>query len=117
MEKETLEHKLDAALIRPGRIDYQVQFQEADRGQVEALFSNFYQPREHEAPGMSGSLDLLGLEGAESSEQIQQRLAAQARRGLELLHGVGLVRARDRRREQRGAGADHRPPPRHGPQR
>lgn len=36
--------KLDAALIRPGRIDYQVEFREASRGQIKALFFNFYQP-------------------------------------------------------------------------
>jgi chaperone BCS1 len=39
--------KLDTALIRPGRIDYQVQFREANREQIKALFFNFYKPLEH----------------------------------------------------------------------
>jgi hypothetical protein len=40
----TTNHKerLDPALIRPGRIDYQMYFQEASREQVNKLFLNFY---------------------------------------------------------------------------
>lgn len=40
----TTNHKerLDPALIRPGRIDYQLQFEEATQQQVRLLFINFY---------------------------------------------------------------------------
>lgn len=62
--------KLDSALIRPGRIDYQVQFMEATRDQVKALFFNFYKPLEH--MGMGDELEM------ESAKSRQQRLAALA---------------------------------------
>ncbi|KAK3933869.1 hypothetical protein QBC46DRAFT_220171, partial [Diplogelasinospora grovesii] len=36
--------RLDKALIRPGRIDYQVEFTNATREQVKGLFTNMYDP-------------------------------------------------------------------------
>ena len=36
--------KLDSALIRPGRIDYQIEFREATTAQIKDLFFNFYKP-------------------------------------------------------------------------
>ena len=62
--------KLDSALIRPGRIDYQVQFAEATQDQVRALFFNFYKPLEHMGKG-----DVLEMESVKSR---LERLAALA---------------------------------------
>jgi chaperone BCS1 len=73
--------KLDSALIRPGRIDYQVQFSEATRGQIKALFFNFYKPVKHVGDGL---LD-VDVDVSVCSEESRLAALAAAERTLTLL--------------------------------
>ena len=54
-------NKLDPALIRSGRIDYEIEFRHADAWQAERLFKRFYLSfRDEDSPINSGSSDRQG---------------------------------------------------------
>ena len=80
---------LDAALLRPGRVDYRLEFRAADRGQAREIFLRFFPGETAVADAFAAALDsraltMADLQGillaAETSQDAVARLAAHSSR-------------------------------------
>eukprot|EP00946_MAST-07B_sp_MAST-7B-sp1_P000552 g552.t1 len=78
-------NKLDPALIRSGRIDYEIEFRHADAWQAERLFKRFYLSfRDGDSPINSGSGDREGVDRNNCDPHLTTLALAQGFHSLQL---------------------------------